>query len=74
MSDRVGFGEALRETNSAHLVSLSSNSIEEGLMKMLDDPEYCKELVANAQNLVRSRYDIEIVAKNLLEEFRKIVR
>ncbi|WP_446686869.1 glycosyltransferase [Pseudarcicella hirudinis] len=41
---------------------------------MLDDPEYCKELVANAQNLVRSRYDIEIVAKNLLEEFRKIVR
>jgi glycosyltransferase involved in cell wall biosynthesis len=74
LSDRVGFGEAIRETNAAHLVELNENSIIEGLNKMLDDKDYCQSLSINGISLVKNRYDIELVAKQLFNEFEKIVK
>lgn len=74
LSDRVGFGEAIKETNSAHLVDLNVWSIVEGLNKMLDNQEYCDNLSKNGIALVKSKYDIEIVARRLFEEFEKIVK
>ena len=73
LSDRVGFGEAIKETNAAHLVDLNENSIVEGLNKMLDDKNYCQTLSKNGTDLVKNRYDIELVAKQLFNEFEKIV-
>ena len=73
LSDRVGFGEAIRESNAAHLVDLNVGSIVEGLNKMLDNQEYCDNLSKNGIALVKSKYDIEIVAKRLFEEFEKII-
>ncbi|MCU0467076.1 MAG: glycosyltransferase [Arcicella sp.] len=72
LSDRVGFGEAIRETNAAHLVELTPKSIEEGLHKMLDNEDYCRQLSKNGINLVKDRYDIELVARQLFKEFQKI--
>lgn len=74
LSDRVGFGEAIRETNAAHLVELNEKSIEDGLNKMLNDKAYCQTLAMNGVSLVKNRYDIELVAKQLLNEFEKIVK
>jgi len=74
LSDRVGFGEAIRETNAAHLVALTQESITEGLIQMLDDEDYCKTLSKNGINLVNNRYDIKIVAKQLYMEFEKIMK
>ncbi len=73
LSDRVGFGEAIKETNAAHLADLNENSIVEGLNKMLDDKDYCQTLSKNGTDLVKNRYDIELVAKQLFNEFEKIV-
>jgi glycosyltransferase involved in cell wall biosynthesis len=72
LSDRVGFGEAIRETNAAHLVELTPKSIGEGLHKMLDNEDYCRQLSKNGINLVKDRYDIELVARQLFKEFQKI--
>lgn len=72
LSDRVGFGESIRETNAAHLVELNTQSIVEGLNKMLDDEKYCEYLANNGKALVKEKYDIALVAKNLFEEFKKI--
>jgi glycosyltransferase involved in cell wall biosynthesis len=72
LSDRVGFGEAIRETNAAHLVELTPISIEEGLHKMLDNEGYCRQLSKNGINLVKDQYDIELVARQLFKEFQKI--
>ena len=74
LSDRVGFGAAIRETNAAHLVKLTQESITEGLIQMLDDEEYCKTLSKNGITLVKNRYDIQLVAKQLYEEFEKIIK
>ena len=74
LSDRVGFGEAIKETMAAHLVELNENSIVDGLNKMLDDKEYCQTLSKNGMNLVKNRYDITLVAKQLHAEFEKIIK
>ena len=74
LSDRVGFGVAIRENHAAHLVDLNVESIVEGLNKMLDNPAYCDDLSKNGVALVKTQYDIEIVAKRLFEEFEKIVK
>ncbi len=74
LSDRVGFGESIRESNAAHLVELNPESIVNGLTKMLDDENYCELLANNGKALVKEKYDIELVAKNLFEEFNKIAK
>lgn len=74
LSDRVGFGESIRESNAAHLVELNPESIINGLTKMLDDEKYCELLANNGKALVKEKYDIELVAKNLFEEFKKIAK
>ncbi|MEA5429000.1 glycosyltransferase [Arcicella lustrica] len=74
LSDRVGFGESIRESNAAHLVELNPQSIVNGLTKMLDDEKYCELLANNGKALVKEKYDIELVAKNLFEEFKKIAK
>ncbi|MET3128827.1 glycosyltransferase involved in cell wall biosynthesis [Arcicella rosea] len=74
LSDRVGFGESIRESNAAHLVELNPESIVNGLTKMLDDEKYCELLANNGKALVKEKYDIELVAKNLFEEFKKIAK
>ena len=43
LSDRVGFGEAIRANNAAHLIDLNVESIVAGLMQMLDNQEYCQQ-------------------------------
>jgi glycosyltransferase involved in cell wall biosynthesis len=72
VSDRVGFGEVIRETQTGHIVELNPESVRMGLEKMLDNKAYRQQLQDNALNLVKSRYDIQIVAGNLVKEFQKI--
>jgi glycosyltransferase involved in cell wall biosynthesis len=74
LSDRVGFGDAIKETKAAHLIELNQNSIVKGLNKMLDDKDYCHELSKNGKSLVKNRYDIELVGKQLFNELEKIVK
>lgn len=74
LSDRVGFGEAIRESEAAQLVELNVESIAEGLNKMLDDKNYCLNLAKNAISLVKNKYDIELVARQLYSEFEKILK
>jgi len=72
LSDRVGFGEAIRANNAAHIAELNVESIVNGLTQMLDNQDYCNILSQNGIELVKSKYDIEIVARRLFEEFEKI--
>jgi glycosyltransferase involved in cell wall biosynthesis len=72
-SKKVGFSEAIIETQSAHIVDLNIESIAEGIIKMLDDENYCSQISQNGIKLVKSRYDIDIVGQQLFEEFQKIV-
>ncbi|AUD03953.1 glycosyltransferase [Spirosoma pollinicola] len=75
VSDRVGFGEAIREHEAAGLLdSLTPESVRAGLEKLLGDDKLRQRLAANATALVQKRYNIDVVAKQLLDEYTKIVR
>jgi glycosyltransferase involved in cell wall biosynthesis len=72
LSDRVGFGEVLKERNAAYITELKVEAISEGILKMLNDSDYCERISENGKNLVKEKFDIEIVAQQLLNEFQKI--
>ena len=75
VSDRVGFGETIRQHEAAGLLSnLTAGSVTEGLETLLSNDQLRQRVARNATALVRSKYDIDIVAKQLLDEYTKIVR
>lgn len=72
VSDRVGFGAAIRQHDAAGLVELSADGVRAGLEQMLGDEQLAQQRSQNALQLVREQYDIDTVAKKLLEEYTKI--
>ena len=75
VSDRVGFGEAIRQHEAAGLLdSLTPESVTKGLEKLLGDDQLRARIAKNATALLAERYDINVVAKQLLDEYAKVVR
>ncbi len=72
VSDRVGFGEAIRQHDAACLIELSADGIRAGLDEMLGNEQVAQRRSQNATKLVREQYDIDIVAKKMLDEYAKI--
>jgi glycosyltransferase involved in cell wall biosynthesis len=73
VSDRVGFGEAIRQHEAAQVVELTPESVQAGLERMLGDISLRHRVSQNATALLRANYDIDIVAKRLLDEYAKIL-
>ena len=73
VSDRVGFGEAIRQHEAAGLVELTPDSIRAGLEKLLGNDALRQRVSQNATALLRANYDIDVVAKRLLDEYTKII-
>jgi glycosyltransferase involved in cell wall biosynthesis len=74
VSDRVGFGEAIREHEAGGLVDLTPESVRAGLEKMLGDDALRQQMSQNAINLLRAEYDIDIVAKRLLDAYALVAK
>jgi glycosyltransferase involved in cell wall biosynthesis len=74
VSDRVGFGEAIREHEAAGLVELNPESVRAGLERMLSNDALRHQMSQNATNLLRTQYDIDIVAKRLLDAYELVLR
>jgi glycosyltransferase involved in cell wall biosynthesis len=73
VSDRVGFGEMIREHKAAELVELTPGSVQIGLERLLSDNALRDTIRLNAIDLLHTQYDIEIVAKRLLYEYTKVL-
>lgn len=74
VSDRVGFGETIRQYEAAGLLTdLTAESVRAGLERMLGDASLRQAVSKHATALLRSQYDIDIVAKRLLDEYAKVV-
>lgn len=75
VSDRVGFGEAIRQHKAAGLLnSLTAEAVTEGLENLLTNDQLRQQVATNASNMVKTYYDIDVVAKQLLDEYVKICR
>lgn len=73
VSDRVGFGDAIREHDAAGLVELTPDGVRAGLETMLGDDARRQRVSQNATVLLRAHYDVDIVAKRMLDEYEKII-
>ena len=69
LSDRVGFGESLREYDAAELVDLTTEGVRNGLVHMLQSAERRAEVRRNAYRLIKEKYDINLVARQLLSAY-----
>ncbi|GAB3783532.1 glycosyltransferase [Spirosoma horti] len=75
VSDRVGFGETIRAHEAAGLLtSLTPEAVRDGLEKLLGNDQLRLQVSKNATALLKAKYDIDIVAKQLLDEYVKVVR
>lgn len=75
VSDRVGFGDAIREHEAAGLIAeLTPEGVRAGLTRMLADDALRQRVRQNATALLRAQYDIDVVAKRLLDEYEKVAR
>ncbi|GAB4045214.1 glycosyltransferase [Spirosoma litoris] len=75
VSDRVGFGDTIRQYEAAGLLSsLTPEAVTAGLEKLLGDDLLRRQVAQNATGMVKKLYDIDVVAKQLLDEYTKIVQ
>ena len=75
VSDKVGFGEEIRRHEAAGLIAeLTVDGVRAGLETLLGDDALRQRVSRNATALLRAHYDIDIVAKRLLDEYAQIVR
>jgi glycosyltransferase involved in cell wall biosynthesis len=75
VSDRVGFSDAIRKNEAAGLLTnLSPEAVKAGLEKLLSDDLLRSQLAKNATDMVKKQYDIDVVAKQLLDEYAKIIQ
>ncbi|QJW90739.1 glycosyltransferase [Spirosoma taeanense] len=75
VSDRVGFGETIRAHEAAGLLEeLTPEGVRAGLEQMLSDDSLRQRVSQNATALLRAQYDIDVVAKRLLDEYQKVAK
>ena len=73
VSDRVGFGDVIRETGAACLTDLTPESILASLEKVMQNDTYREQLGTTGQELVRRQYDIQVVADQLLNAYQLVL-
>ncbi|GAB3568191.1 hypothetical protein GCM10027578_20450 [Spirosoma luteolum] len=74
VSDRVGFGEAIRQHEAAGLVELNPDSVRAGLERLLGDDALRARISQHATALLRSQYDMDIVANQMLDAYRQAIQ
>lgn len=74
VSDRVGFGDVLRERQAGYIVDLTVASVQQGILTLLHDEPLRKLLATNARQLVNEAYNIELAAERLLDEYSRIIK
>ena len=74
VSDRVGFGDYIKEHHAASLTELTVESLSRQLETTLQDASYRQKLMENAYQMLVDNFDIGVVANRLLEEYQKIAK
>lgn len=75
VSDKVGFSDEIRRHEAAGLLTeLTPGGVLNGLETLLGNEALGQRISQNATALLRAQYDINIVAKRLLDEYEKVVR
>ncbi|GAA4446211.1 glycosyltransferase [Ravibacter arvi] len=73
VSDRTGFGDYTRQFDAAALTALNSDDLAKKIELTLTDAQYRQTKAQNAYKMVAELFDIKVVARQLLEVYRKAI-
>ncbi|MDB5242265.1 MAG: glycosyl transferase family 1, partial [Spirosoma sp.] len=75
VSDKVGFSDVICQHKAAEVITeLTPDGVRAGLEKLLDSEALRLRISQNATELLQTHYDINIVAKRLLDAYANVVR
>ncbi len=74
VSDRVGFGDYIRQYEAAYLTALTSDDIQAGLVAMLQDEPRRALIQKNALRMLTQNFDISEVARQLLAAYETVLK
>ncbi len=73
ISDKVGICREAKGKNCAIVVEPNTESVYNGLSKLLDDERLKKDMAESGRSFVNESYNIDKVADKMIEEFEKLL-
>ena len=73
ISNRVGICDYLKESNAGLIVNLESKELYGAIKTLLDNQKELLMISNNAKELVKRKYDINIVADKMFSEYKEII-
>jgi len=73
ISNMVGISNSIKENQAGIIVEANSNSVTNGILKLMDNDELTKNIISNAYVYVSDNYDIKKVAKKMINIYERIV-
>lgn len=73
VSDGVPVGGWAESFGAGRMVPCTGNAFKKATIELLNDPMRLKEMGVNGQALVRQKFDIEIVARQMLAQYQAIL-
>jgi glycosyltransferase involved in cell wall biosynthesis len=72
ISDKVGIYKEVVHNEAGIIVKTTVQSVEEGILKLLNDENLRKKIAANGKAMVEKYYDIDKVADAMIEVYERI--
>lgn len=73
ISDKVGISKEVDQNEAGIIVKTTVQSVEEGILKLLNDENLRKKIAANGKAMVEKYYDIEKVAEQMSEQYKLVI-
>jgi glycosyltransferase involved in cell wall biosynthesis len=73
ISNKVGVYNEVAENNAGIIVETNSNSVVEGMNKLLNEINLRNQIAINGKSMVKQYYDINKVADQMIDQYRKIL-
>ena len=74
VSENVGISNEIRQHNAGVVVETTTESLSNGMMLLLEDTHQAAEMVSNAQELVKNRFEINAVADTTVNAYEEILK
>ncbi len=73
VSDRVGIYKDIKEYDAGLIANLNPESLYKCISSLLQKSELPVKILGNAKRLVREKYDINVVAGRMIDEYKRLV-
>jgi glycosyltransferase involved in cell wall biosynthesis len=72
ISDKIGIYKEIADNNAGIIVKTNVESVEEGILKLLNDDKLRETISLNGKTMVEKFYDIDKVADKMIEVYERI--